>query len=164
MSDGGENSRYDVRPLVRKLGKTPEEWQRQDLLDFCLREGIRVVNFRYPGLDGKLKELRVPVNNAHYLERILTAGERVDGSSLYPKLFEAARSDLYAIPVYRWAFLNPWAADELDIVCRFADCDGNPCPGTPDNILDAAAARFRQRSGASLEALAELEFYLFTRP
>jgi len=164
MSDGGEDSRYDVRPLVRKLGKMPEEWQRQDLLDFCLGEGIRIVNFRYTGLDGKLKELRVPVNNAYYLERILTAGERVDGSSLFPRLFEAAHSDLYAIPVYRWTFLNPWAADELDIVCRFADRDGNPCPGTPDNILDAAAARFRQRSGASLEALAELEFYLFTRP
>ena len=154
----------DIRPLVRKLGKTPEQWQRKDLYDFCLNEGIKVVNFRYPALDGKLKELRLPVNNPDYLERLLTAGERVDGSSLYPKLFKTNESDLYVVPVYRWAFLNPWAADELEIVCRYADSDGNPCADTPDNLLDAAAARFHDRVGAELRALAELEFYLFTRP
>jgi glutamine synthetase len=38
-----------------------------------------------------------------------------------------------------------------------------PCPDTPDNLLDSAAARFRDRAGAELRALAELEFYLFTR-
>jgi glutamine synthetase len=154
----------DIRPLVRKLGKTPDLWQRQDLIDFCLNEGIRVVNFRYPALDGKLKELRLPVNDPSYLERILTAGERVDGSSLYPRLFETSKSDLYVVPVYRWAFINPWAGDELDVVCRFADGNGNPCAETPDNILAGAAASFQERSGASLAALAELEFYLFTRP
>jgi glutamine synthetase len=94
----------------------------------------------------------------------LTAGERVDGSSLFPTLFKTSRSDLYVVPVYRWAFINPWAGDELDVVCRFADGDGNPCGETPDNLLAAAAASFQDRSGASLEALAELEFYLFTRP
>jgi glutamine synthetase len=154
----------DIRPLVRKLGKPPELWKRKDLYDLCLSEGIKVVNFRYPALDGKLKELRLPVNSPEYLERLLTAGERVDGSSLYPKLFAASESDLYVVPVYRWAFLNPWAPDELDIVCRFADSEGNPCAVTPDNLLDAAAARFRERTGAELYALAELEFYLFTRP
>lgn len=154
----------DFRPLVRKLGKPPGKWQRKDLYDFCLAEGIKVVNFRYPALDGKLKELRLPVNNADYLERLLTAGERVDGSSLYPKLFTTSESDLYVVPVYRWAFINPWAPDELDIVCRFADSNGAPCKNTPDNLLDAAAARFRDRAGAELRALAELEFYLFTRP
>jgi glutamine synthetase len=154
----------DFRPLVRKLGKPPSQWQRKDLYDFCLNEGIKVVNFRYPALDGKLKELRLPINNADYLERLLTAGERVDGSSLYPKLFTTNESDLYVIPVYRWAFLNPWAPDELDIVCRFAGSDGAPCADTPDNLLEVAAARFRDRAGAELRALAELEFYLFSRP
>jgi glutamine synthetase len=154
----------DIRPLVRKIGKPPSQWQRKDLYDLCLKEGIKVVNFRFPALDGKLKELRLPVNNPEYLERLLTAGERVDGSSLYPKLFETSKSDLYVIPVYRWAYLNPWADDELDIVCRFADSEGNPCADTPDNLLEAVAARFRDRAGAELRALAELEFYLFTRP
>jgi glutamine synthetase len=164
MNGPNTDTTNDIRPLVRKLGKTPDSWQRQDLIDFCLQESIKVVNFRYPALDGKLKELRLPVNNPEYLERILTAGERVDGSSLFPKLFRTSKSDLYVVPVYRWAFLNPWASDELDIVCRFADGEGNPCPETPDNLLEAASARFCERSGARLAALAELEFYLFTRP
>jgi len=164
MSELPDNFSSDIRPLVSKLGKAPAEWQRKDLQDYCLREGVRVINFRYPALDGKLKELRLPVNDAAYLERVLTAGERVDGSSLFPKLFATAKSDLYVIPVYRWAFINPWAHDELDIVCRFADSEGEPCADTPDNLLSEAAASFRERTGADLHALAELEFYLFTRP
>lgn len=164
MSDSQGGFANDIRPLARALGKPPSEWHRKDLYDYCVNNGVKVVNFRYPALDGKLKELRLPVNDPGYLERILTAGERVDGSSLFPKLFKASQSDLYVVPVYRWAFLNPWASDELDVVCRFADAEGNPCADTPDNILAAAAGRFEKRTGAQLHALAELEFYLFTRP
>jgi glutamine synthetase len=156
----GEEGGYDIRPLVRHLGKPPTEWQRDDLVRFCLEEGIRVVNFHYPALDAKLKELRLPIRNRAYLERILASGERVDGSSLFPGLFDPGQSDLYVVPVYRWAFQSPFAEDELDIVCRFADRDGRPCPSTPDNILIEAAERVRRTSGFDLSALAELEFYL----
>lgn len=150
----------DIRPLVRRLGKPPEQWQRADLVQMCLEDGIKVINFHFPSLDGKLKELRLPVNGRTYLERILAAGERVDGSSLFPRLFDVGESDLYAVPVYRWAFLNPWAPDELDIVCRFADRHGRPSPFTPDNLLAARHAQLREQTGAELQALAELEFYL----
>ena len=95
----------DVRPLVRRFGKPPADWQRADLVRFCLEQPVRVVNLRYPSLGGKLRELRLPVNNRPTLERVLAAGERVDGSSLFPGLFDAGESDLYAVPVYRWAFL-----------------------------------------------------------
>ncbi len=160
MIDTSSALQHDVRPLVRRLGKRPEEWQREDLLALCRDDGIRVLDFHYAALDGKLKELRLPVNDGRFLERVLAGGERVDGSSLFPKLFDTGASDLYVVPVYRWAFLDPWADDELHIVCRFADHQGNPERGTPDNVLAAAARRIREQSGAELKALAELEFYL----
>ncbi len=155
-----EDLLHDIRPLVRRLGKLPEDWQRRDLVEHCLEDGIRVVNFRYPSLDGKLRELRLPVTGRQYLDRILAAGERVDGSSLFPGVFATSESDLYAVPVYRWAFLNPWADDELDVVCRYADRDGQPASSTPDNLLAGLAERSRSRTGAVVRALAELEFYL----
>lgn len=155
-----DDPRHDVRPLVRRLGKPPEEWTRQDLATVCREDGIRVLNLRYPGFDGKLRELRVPVNGPEQLERVLATGERVDGSSLFPQLFSTTSSDLYVVPVYRWAFRNPWAADELDLPCRFAGADGLPSPITPDNLLAGAAERLAERSGARLLALAELEFYV----
>ncbi|PIE24423.1 MAG: glutamine synthetase [Planctomycetota bacterium] len=160
----GDNSQpfeHDVRPLVRAIGKSPEQWQRADLLDYCLKNGIQIVNFRYTALDGKLKELRLPVNSFKYLEKILTAGERVDGSSLFPGLFPTTESDLYVLPVYRWAFINPWAPDELEIVCRYANREGKPAP-TPDNVLANACQSFREVAKAELHALAELEFYVIT--
>jgi glutamine synthetase len=158
--DAQQDHGYDIRPLVRALGKKPEEWTRTDLVGHCLDNGIRILNFRYPSLDGKLRELRLPINDHQQLERVLAAGERVDGSSLFPGLFDAEKSDLYAVPVFRWAFPNPWAEDELDIVCRFASADGKACPSTPDTLLAEAVERLRQHSGADLLALAELEFYL----
>ncbi len=154
---------HDPRPLVRRLGKLPADWQRKDLVDLCLADDVRVINLRYPALDGKLKELRVPGGDRERLDRLLAAGERVDGSSLFPGLFETRASDLYVLPVYRWAYLNPWASDELELVCRFADRDGAPA-STPDNLLAASAARFAGATGARLDALAELEYYAFTRP
>ncbi len=160
MSKPSGSLSTDIRPLVRRLGKTPEKWQREDLVRFCFDNGIRTINFRYPALDGKLKELRLPANDEAYLNRILAAGERVDGSSLFPTIFDSGASDLYVIPVYRWAFLNPWADDELDIVCRFADQDGKPCRLTPDNLLANVAESLREKTGYVLNALAELEFYL----
>ena len=87
MSPKSEDSTWDIRPLVRRLGKPPEQWQRSDLVELCLADGIQVVNFRYTSFDGKLRELRLPVNDRDYLERILAGGERVDGSSLFPGLF-----------------------------------------------------------------------------
>ncbi len=151
---------HDIRPLVRRIGKLPQDWQRADLVRVCLEDGFKIVNFRYPGIDGKLKELRLPILSPEYLERILAAGERVDGSSLFPSLLDSGASDLYAVPVYRWAYINPWAPDELDIVCRFADKDGSPCQRTPDNLVALAAQRLFQATGLELYGLTELEFYL----
>lgn len=150
---------HDIRPLVRSIGTPPEEWRRADIEAECLSRGIRVLNLRYASLDGKLRELRVPVRNRRQLTRILAGGERVDGSSLFPGMFPARASDLYAVPVYRWSFLDPWADDELHLVCRFVDADGQPCADTPDTALANIAARLREQ-GHDLHGLAELEFYI----
>src|SRR5512143_1804608 len=160
MPDSPFDPARDVRPLVRRLGKPPAEWRRRDLAAMALADGVRVVNFRYASFDGKLRKLRLPVTSPAYLDRILAAGERVDGSSLFPGLLESGASDLYVVPVYRWAFLDPWAPDELHVVCRFADRSGAPSPLTPDNLLARAAADLTAASGFALHALAELELYL----
>lgn len=60
-----------------------------------------MVNFMYPAADGRLKTLNFVINNAAYLDAILTCGERVDGSSLFP-FIEAGSSDLYVVPPYRF--------------------------------------------------------------
>ena len=144
---------------MQSIGTKPEQWRRADIEAECLERGIRVLNLRYASLDGKLRELRVPVRSRRQLTRILAGGERVDGSSLFPGLFPSHASDLYVVPVYRWSFLDPWAEDELHIVCRFLDADGRPCADTPDTALATIAARLREQ-GHDLHALAELEFYI----
>lgn len=160
MAQPGFDPKHDPRPLVRELDKPPAEWQRRDLVAFCLDRGIRIVNFRFPSSDGKLRELRLPVRGGAALDRLFAAGERVDGSSLHPGLLATGRSDLYVVPVYRWAFLDPWVPDELHVVCRFADASGAPAAETPDNLLARASAELADCHGLGLQALAELELYL----
>ncbi len=81
-------SEYDpikmhANSLVREIGKLPDDFQREDLLEIIEKRGITNIRLRYPAYDGRLKELKVPVNNFQQIESVLAEGGRVDGSNLY---------------------------------------------------------------------------------
>lgn len=149
-----------ANPLVHALGKLPEDFTRKDLLGFIKKRGIRSVHFRYPAGDGKLKELKLPVNDLGDIDAVLADGERVDGSSLFKGMVDTGASDMYVVPVYRTAYLSPFIPDCLEFVCRFLDNKGEPAPLTPDSVLARADEVFRAKTGMELHALGELEFYL----
>lgn len=153
-----------MNPLCRLLDKPREEFTRADLVKVVEKQGIERITFRYPALDGKLKELKIPVADRTQTERILASGERVDGSSLYKGLVEVALSDLYVVPVYRTAFLNPFDPGSLDFVCRFLTRDGERAQFTTDAILHRASQTFSERHRLDLWALGELEFFLISDP
>lgn len=70
--------------VVNKLQKPSSEFTLDDIINFIQSEGIEMVNFMYPAGDGRLKTLNFVINSLEYLETILSCGERVDGSSLFP--------------------------------------------------------------------------------
>ncbi|MCH8613271.1 glutamine synthetase family protein [Arsenicicoccus dermatophilus] len=148
--------------LVREIGKPAAEFTKSDLVELVERRGIRMLNFRYVAGDGRLKKLNFTINSREHLDRVLTLGERVDGSSLFP-FVAASASDLYVVPRYRTAFLNPFAEEPtLDLMCSFYDVDGNPLASAPEQVLRRAQAYLEETTGARLEALGELEYYLFS--
>jgi glutamine synthetase len=134
------------------------------MLDIIVRKEIERITFHYTAIDGKLKELKLPISSLEGAEILLAQGERVDGSSLFNGVVETGASDLYVVPVYRTAFLNPFDDRSLDFVCRYFDRQGELAPFAPDNILHRAAERLEQRTGFQLRALGELEFYLLSEP
>ncbi len=69
-------------PLVQYLNKYPKEFTKADLIKYVEDNNIEMVNFRYVGWDLRLKTLNFIINDRQHLDAILTAGERVDGSSL----------------------------------------------------------------------------------
>ena len=151
-------------PLSKFLDKQKEDFTREDLLRVIEEKQIETIRFHYIALDGKLKELRIPLPDRKNAEIVLTEGERVDGSSLFKGLIDPGLSDLYVVPVYKTAFLNPFNSTSLDFVCRYVTADGDLAPFTPDNILHKAAKLFKQNTGIELHALGELEFYLLFNP
>ena len=95
-----------ANPLVAKLQKPASEFTKADIVSYIKENEITMVNFMYPAADGRLKTLNFVINDAAYLDAILTCGERVDGSSLFP-FIEAVIYMWYPVSVRRLRILLP---------------------------------------------------------
>ena len=158
-----KNERISLNPdpLVSFLDKPAKDFTKSDLIRFIEDRQIKMLNFRFPGADGRLKTLNFVITNRWHLDRILSAGERVDGSSLFPFYIEPGASDLYVIPRYRTAFLNPFSEiPALDILCSYYDKDGQPFENSPEYILCKAHKSLKETTGLSFDVMGELEYYV----
>lgn len=149
-------------PLVQYLNKHPEQFTKKDLIKYIEDNDIQMVNFRYVGWDLRLKTLNIVINDRDHLDAILTAGERVDGSSLF-SFIEAGSSDLYIIPRYKTAFLNPFSEiPAIDILCSYYTKDAVPFESSPEYILRKAHDAMKKETGYSFEVMGELEYYVIS--
>ena len=146
------------------LRKSPETFTKADIIEFVRSYGVKMVNFMYPAEDGRVKTLNFYINSREYLETILGQGERVDGSSLFPSFEEPGSSDLYVIPRFRTAFLDPFCEiPTLSLLCSFYDKDGRAFECDPYRSVVKAAGTFREKTGMTFEAMGELEYYVITK-
>lgn len=149
--------------LVAFLNKPAKNFTKEDIIHFIEAHGISMINFRYAGGDGRLKSLNFVINSRSHLDNLLTMGERVDGSSLFPYI-SAGSSDLYVIPRYSTAFLNPFTATPtLEILCAYYDKDGKPLETSPQYILKKACNTLEQKTGFVFETMGELEYYIISK-
>jgi len=147
--------------IVQFLEKPAEEFTKQDLIKFIEEKRIEMVNFRYVGGDGRLKTLNFVISSKAQLDHLLSVGERVDGSSLLPYI-DAASSDLYVIPRYKTAYVNPFSPiPTVDILCSYYTKEGIPLPSSPENIVKKSHEILKNSTGFTLEAMGELEYYVF---
>jgi len=152
--------RFRANALERFLEKPGSEFTRNDIVWFVTENGIQRLNFRYVAEDGKLKLLNFIIHSKEYLETILATGERVDGSSLFSYI-EAGSSDLYVVPRYSTAYVNPFAeVPTLDILCSFYTNQGKPLETAPEYILRKAEKLFRESTAYSFKCMGELEYYV----
>ncbi|MGM9787139.1 MAG: glutamine synthetase family protein [Candidatus Cryptobacteroides sp.] len=147
-------------PLCSTFGKKPEELTVDDVVSYFLERDAEIVNFMYPASDGRLKTLNFAVNDEDYLREILTEGERVDGSSLFP-FIEAGSSDIYVIPRIGTAFVDPFSEGvAVCFLCAFCDKDGKRLELSPEYTLQKASEAFRRETGMEFHAMGELEYYV----
>ena len=71
-----ENERlaYNANKVVAFLEKNPHDFTREDIEHFVIENDIRMINFMYPGGDGKLKTLNFVITDLDYLDTILSCG------------------------------------------------------------------------------------------
>jgi glutamine synthetase len=157
MAQSREQSEHGV---ARYLDREPADITREDLVRYIREKEVQFVQFRHVGGDGRLKTLSFVVQSKGQLDRLLAEGERVDGSSLLPYV-ETASSDLYLIPRYKTAFLNPFTPyPSLDILCSYYTGRGEPLAVAPENIVLRAQEVLKEKTGFTLDALGELEYYV----
>ena len=148
--------------LVAALQKPASEFTKADIVSYIKENDIRMVNFMYPAADGRLKTLNFVINNEAYLDAILTCGERVDGSSLFP-FIEAGSSDLYVVPRFRTAFIDPFSElPTLSMLCSYFNKDGEPLESSPEYTLRKACQAFTTVTGMEFQAMGELEYYVIS--
>ena len=146
--------------LVRFLGKPRAEFTKADLIRFIEKNDVAMINLRYVAGDGRLKALCFPIAGKSQLDRLLSGGERVDGSSLFADT-DAASSDLYVVPRYRTAYVNPFCSmPAVDMLCSYYTKSGERLASSPENIVRKAHEVLKERTGFCLEAMGELEFYV----
>ncbi len=156
------NKKLELCPnrVVAYLKKPSREFTKADIVRYIKECGVEMVNFMYPAGDGRLKTLNFVINNEAYLDEILSCGERVDGSSLFP-FIEAGSSDLYVLPRFSTAFLDPFAElPTLSMLCTFFNKDGEPLESSPENTLKKACRAFHEVTGMEFQAMGELEYYV----
>ena len=152
--------KLNANPIVQFLQKPAAEFTRADLVRYVEQNGIRMVNFMYPAGDSRLKTLNFVITDLEYLETLLTCGERVDGSSLF-SFIQAGSSDLYVLPRYNTAFIDPFAEiPTLCLLCSYFDKDGNALESGPANTLHKACQVFKEVTGMEFHAMGELEYYV----
>lgn len=158
------NEKIALNPnkLVQFLDKPARDFTKKDIIKYVSENNIKMLNFRYVGGDGRLKTLNFVINSRRHLDRILSSGERVDGSNLFSYI-PASCSDLYVVPRYKTAFVDPFTEfPTVDLLCSYYTSEGKPLASSPENIIQQAYQVLKERTGFSFEALGELEYYLFS--
>lgn len=149
-----------INPLVEFIGKQPAEFTKADIMNYIAEKEVKMLNFMYPAADGRLKSLNFVINDFNYLNNLLSFGERVDGSSLF-SFIEAGSSDLYIVPRFRTAFMDPFCGqDTICFLCSYFNKDGERLESAPDYTLHKAAKAFTDVTGFTFEAMGELEYYV----
>lgn len=157
-----QNLSMTANKLVATLQKPASEFTKADIISYIKENEISMVNFMYPAADGRLKTLNFVINDEAYLDAILTCGERVDGSSLFP-FIEAGSSDLYVVPRFCTAFEDPFAdRDTLTMLCSFFNKDGEMLASSPEYTLRKACQAFTDVTGMEFQAMGELEYYVIS--
>ena len=151
--------------LESTLGRPRSEWTVADLARLFRGGQARGLSLMHVGGDGWLKRLDFMPRDEAQLRRVCEAGERADGSSLFPGSgIPTGASDIVLRPRIESGFLDPFSSvPTLVLMCGHAGPDGEPLPQSPDTIVRRAMHRMREQTGVELLALGEVEYFLGKR-
>ena len=157
----GQSGAHGSR-VAALLGCAPRAWTVEAFVDLVQERRIPLVALMHVGADARLKTLDFAPTGPGHLHDILSAGERVDGSSLFGAMGIPTRaSDITLRPRLATAFLDPFAEQPtLAFLCTHHGRDGSLLAESPGTLVLRAHERCCAETGVELHALLELEYFL----
>lgn len=160
-----DEGRTGPRDLAVEIGKPRSSWTVDDLVSLFHEGRVRALSLMHVGGDGLPKRLDFVPRDFRQVLEIVMAGERADGSSLFPGSgIPPGASDIILKPRVASAFLDPFSEfPVLVLLCGHERPDGSPLPQSPDTIVRRAAERLEAATGYGLRAFGEVEYFLGRR-
>ncbi len=144
--------------IAQTLEKKPENICKKDILDYIKNNKIKILNLCYIGSNSRLNSVSFSTFDISYIDAILSRGERI-ASVFLNKDVDSEES--YIVPKYKTAFLNPFSKDAtLNILCSCFNKNGELSPYAPSTVLEKAAIRFTEKTGLTIKAAGELEYFV----
>lgn len=142
--------------------KRRKGWTKEEILDECVKQGVKYVNMQFVDILGMPKAITLPL---HKVEDAIDNNVWFDGSSIegFSRIQE---SDMYLKPDLDTFVVLPWTKDRRDVIARII-CDvykpnGEPFPGDPRGILKRQIEEAK-KLGFEFFTGPELEFFLFKK-
>jgi len=167
MYDPGaqDSGRASTLDLAAEIGKPRSSWTVDDLVSLFHEGRVRGLSLMHVGGDGLPKRLDFVPRDFRQVQDVVSAGERADGSSLFPGSgIPSGASDVLLRPRLSTGFLDPFSEiPTLVLLCGHERPDATPLPQSPDTIVRHAAARLASETGYGLSAFGEVEYFLGRR-
>lgn len=132
-----------------------------DVLDFCKKEGIRMIDFKMIDINGRWHHLSIPT--ARFTEDTMKYGIGFDGSNY--GFAPVENSDMVFVPIIESAVVDPFAEEPTLTMSgdvRIIDKDNSRFDQYPRNVA-IAAEEYMKKTGIADRMIIgpEFEFHLF---
>ncbi|HNY62363.1 MAG TPA: hypothetical protein PLH70_03085 [Bacteroidales bacterium] len=153
----------NINPISKFLKKNPKEFSKTDIVRYIEEKEVKMVQLLFVGEDGCLRKVNINVHSKSFVDQLLTWGEMIDGSSVFPSSSRTKSTSIILFPRLSSSFVNPFEpVHTLNFLCSVHTYSGKNLESSSEYILKKADDAFQMVTGMEVRFKSEVEFYLYS--
>lgn len=152
----------NINPISKFIKKDPKDFTKADIVRYIEEKEVKMVQLLFVGEDGCLRKININVHSKSFVDQLLTWGEMIDGSSVFPSSSRTKSTSIILLPRLSSSFVNPFEPiHTLNFLCSVHTHSGKNLESSSEYILKKADEAFRMVTGMEVRFKSEVEFYLY---